>query len=540
MLRDSRLSGSVLLLLTSVCFIIFSNQAVAPATATAAQIVQDEEDPFANEYDNCTDGAGLSSAKTFTVFSTECSAFHDWQSQTLIQSHRNNKIEGELIRLMSCDDEDYIYPPSSYGKFRVVRTPNFRMLDGDDYSPRNRPNALAYWLNGSSGDKDLPSPKDLIVSLDPDMVYLEMNDLSSVRDGYGLAAKYNLGRDWIKEWAIPFCDGKCEILEDEFDPSYGHPLILTAGDMRVLAGVWGDVLEKMRGVHHGWQTEMYAQIIAARVLGIKIVVQGMMISSGEDDDEIWDNVVQKNTVAMLVAHYCITYSVESFSWSKHDWHDLDIKNCQSQIFRPPTSREKEIMGKSRGGELVFTNGAISREVMVRNREVWLLDKTYHQGQCAILDFYAEFCNEEESAAKVSCGGHFAASCDLCPQGRGETWCNGDCEWDVSSDECVPKTFDILECNEKKYSTIRETLKEMPPHPLDLNCSQFGGQSDHSMQYWNSATPHDLSYKSHFWSDSGNAKYLTFDPGYEGWNNARLYFGECLMSWQSLLILTLSC
>lgn len=80
---------------------------------------------------------------------------------------------------------------------------------------------------------------------------------------------------------------------------------------------------------------------------------------------------------------------------------------------------------------------------------------------------------------------------------------------------------------------------LEPSPLDLDCSQFGGPVDQSMQYWNSATPHDLSYKSHFWSDSGNAKYLTFDPGYEGWNNARLYFGECLMSWLSLLILTLS-
>mmetsp|Transcript_3067 Transcript_3067/g.6376 ORF Transcript_3067/g.6376 Transcript_3067/m.6376 type:complete len:786 (+) Transcript_3067:1646-4003(+) len=74
----------------------------------------------------------------------------------------------------------------------------------------------------------------------------------------------------------------------------------------------------------------------------------------------------------------------------------------------------------------------------------------------------------------------------------------------------------------------ETLKEMPPSSLDLDCSRFGGPSDQSMQYWNSANPHDLSYKSHFWSDSGNAKYLTFDPGYEGWNNARLYFENVLV------------
>merc|ERR1711962_1237505 len=29
---------------------------------------------------------------------------------------------------------------------------------------------------------------------------------------------------------------------------------------------------------------------------------------------------------------------------------------------------------------------------------------------------------------VSCGGHQAASCAACPQGKGAAWCNGDCNW----------------------------------------------------------------------------------------------------------------
>ena len=37
---------------------------------------------------------------------------------------------------------------------------------------------------------------------------------------------------------------------------------------------------------------------------------------------------------------------------------------------------------------------------------------------------------------VSCGGHFAASCDLCPQGWGASWCNGDCAWDASTASCI--------------------------------------------------------------------------------------------------------
>ena len=30
--------------------------------------------------------------------------------------------------------------------------------------------------------------------------------------------------------------------------------------------------------------------------------------------------------------------------------------------------------------------------------------------------------------KVSCGNHRAKSCAGCPQGKGATWCSGDCQW----------------------------------------------------------------------------------------------------------------
>eukprot|EP00397_Hematodinium_sp_SG-2012_P025086 GEMP01026179.1.p1 GENE.GEMP01026179.1~~GEMP01026179.1.p1 ORF type:complete len:503 (+),score=87.66 GEMP01026179.1:164-1672(+) len=35
---------------------------------------------------------------------------------------------------------------------------------------------------------------------------------------------------------------------------------------------------------------------------------------------------------------------------------------------------------------------------------------------------------------VRCGGHTAESCEACPQGNGELWCNGDCWW--SEGECL--------------------------------------------------------------------------------------------------------
>ena len=29
---------------------------------------------------------------------------------------------------------------------------------------------------------------------------------------------------------------------------------------------------------------------------------------------------------------------------------------------------------------------------------------------------------------VSCGNHYASSCNACPQGHGQNWCHGECKW----------------------------------------------------------------------------------------------------------------
>ena len=39
-----------------------------------------------------------------------------------------------------------------------------------------------------------------------------------------------------------------------------------------------------------------------------------------------------------------------------------------------------------------------------------------------------FVAARSALAEVVCGGHSAASCDLCPQGNGAAWCNGECTW----------------------------------------------------------------------------------------------------------------
>ena len=71
--------------------------------------------------------------RLFSVFSTECSPFQDWQAQTLIHNHRIQGIQGSLVRLLACDDPHYVLPEHSYEKYRVVRMPNFGARGEDAY-----------------------------------------------------------------------------------------------------------------------------------------------------------------------------------------------------------------------------------------------------------------------------------------------------------------------------------------------------------------------------------------------------------------------
>ena len=131
--------------------------------------------------------------------------------------------------------------------------------------------------------------------MDTDQIFLSShNDVSSVVTGAGMAAAYELGQSWIqKEWAIPFCDGKCDTLERGYDRSYGAPYVLIVGDTRRHADLWSEVTEEMR--HHvgdGWMMDMYAAIIAARRLGVRMNVIRMMLSIARKDyqSEPWEQV----------------------------------------------------------------------------------------------------------------------------------------------------------------------------------------------------------------------------------------------------------
>ena len=42
----------------------------------------------------------------------------------------------------------------------------------------------------------------------------------------------------------------------------------------------------------------------------------------------------------------------------------------------------------------------------------------------------------DEVTQVSCGKYKAGSCEACPQGYGENWCEGDCK--IVDGQCVPR------------------------------------------------------------------------------------------------------
>lgn len=336
--------------------------------------------------------------RVYTVFSTGCSPSQDWQSQTLVYNHRMRGIDGDLVRLMACSDPNYVLPHHSYHKYRVVRTPDFDVnFPGDPYSPRNRPGSLEYWLNGRSNDTDLPMDDDVLIMVDPDMVLLSSHiDVGNITRGFGIGTKYGLGMGCLNhDFVQQTCNGKCEVLEAGYNPSFGHPMVLTAGDTRIHAAVWMNVTEQMRKIEKKWETEMFSNVVAHRLLGTHITVLSTMLSCVDvcDDSEPWDIAkwnAEPSSLGVWVAHYCQHYKLESFAWSKKDNIDIDIRLCDSSMnFPSPQKEALAEMEQWRNSPLnSFTAG---KENVKQSRSVWMLDNTWDYARRAISAYYEEFC-----------------------------------------------------------------------------------------------------------------------------------------------------
>jgi len=76
---------------------------------------------------------------------------------------------------------------------------------------------------------------------------------------------------------------------------------------------------------------------------------------------------------------------------------------------------------------------------------------------------------------VGCGQHNAASCEGCPQGNGEAWCNGECQWNqgggFGTGTCIPRQ---VNCGLHDAGSCAECPKGNGGGWCNGECSWIGG------------------------------------------------------------------
>lgn len=77
--------------------------------------------------------------------------------------------------------------------------------------------------------------------------------------------------------------------------------------------------------------------------------------------------------------------------------------------------------------------------------------------------------------KVSCGNHKAANCDLCPQGHGKDYCNGDCSWCESLSKCHPIEEKNKLCLPPRQNSRLRDIKAKKSAPLQSDGKANEGQ-----------------------------------------------------------------
>jgi polypeptide N-acetylgalactosaminyltransferase len=60
---------------------------------------------------------------------------------------------------------------------------------------------------------------------------------------------------------------------------------------------------------------------------------------------------------------------------------------------------------------------------------------------------------------VSCGQHRALNCQLCPQGNGKAWCNGDCTWCDITSQCISEADFNAQCVQKNRPKAGNRLRK---------------------------------------------------------------------------------
>lgn len=326
--RGRRAGGRVVTMTTTVMTMVTTLMVMTRASTTMA-VVRAREDGD----DPSSDGKSV-----HTVFSTECTAYFDWQSLGLYDSWRRVGQRGKFTRLMACDDarpkgldivpDTHVHP--NYATHPVSK---------DRYSAYNKPFSIKHWL------EHVDVEADFIIVLDADMIFRAPMtvDLLGVRRGAPVSALYTYLIGTLPENHMGV---KARVPNVEKTQQVGGFTVMHREDMRALAPRWlhwteevrndpdswantGDIYNDNGKYGPPWISEMYGYVFAAAEVGIEFQVH--------DDFMLYPGYMPPRDARFpVVLHYGLTFNVLDYAFSKHWYHGFTLGCPDQELFqRPP-------------------------------------------------------------------------------------------------------------------------------------------------------------------------------------------------------------
>lgn len=318
------------------------------------------------------------------IFSTDCSAFQDWQTLVLFYSAKVVGQKGPVTRIASgCDEDKQRYLTALYQnlypKYHVHFTPSYSKDEktGQNYHFYNKPWGLKHWLENAQP----PIPDDVIIALlDPDMIFLrpittqirgQINNIHSrkidkdtilekISKGNPVGQLYGLGAPWANDNHPKFNRGKicgegspCLKPSQAFGEDHyavGPPYIAHKDDMIHIASSWTKFVPKVYEGYPYLLAEMYAYSMAAAHENLPhLQLENYMVSNVHAGGEGWpwvdkiDNVLKPplengtffpDEILPNVVHYCQSFRIHDISFYKRGLRK-DIFSCEAPLLVDP-------------------------------------------------------------------------------------------------------------------------------------------------------------------------------------------------------------
>ncbi|KAJ8598437.1 hypothetical protein CTAYLR_006851 [Chrysophaeum taylorii] len=276
------------------------------------------------------------SSRVHVVFSTDCSAYQDWQTEVVFNSALVVGHAGPLTRIASgCGEAERrrlselprvialgglfqgaryaaLYPDLFDSRIFVHFTPAFNKdeASGNTYHFYNKPRGIEHWLAepGSSASRT-----EIVALIDPDFAFLRplsdefdrkrelvvispwtVDDVPRrVERGVPFGQQYGLGTHWRRFDRAAICgaDSPCVATTEKdaykFYP-VGPPYVAHVDDWRRIAPVWREFAPRVYAQYPNLLAEMYAYCMAAAHLELPHVrVNHLMLSNAAVKDEGW-------------------------------------------------------------------------------------------------------------------------------------------------------------------------------------------------------------------------------------------------------------